>query len=239
MALGRKFPIFRIPIAHYLINETCYTNAAYSLSTGLAEIIPVLTIPLTITDMIVLSKNQAFLVYKLGLTLGFSTRWQDYIAEFGGVLGSGFMWRQIARSLIGLVPLWGIIPKVGVAYAGTYVVGNVVLQWYITGRHLSKKQMQELYYRSLHQGKETARRILSRMPKIRFPRLKLPRLKLRRLQRPSVRLPRLPSFSSRKKRQAKAMVASQECPECGRLSAEDAVLCQYCGFTFGEILLQE
>ena len=142
LGLGRFFPLFRIPIAHYLINDTCFSNAAYALSTGLAEIVAVLDIPITIADSIILTKSQAFLVYKLGLALGYSTRWQDYIAEFGGVLGGGFVWRQIARSLVGLIPVWGIIPKTGIAYAGTYVVGNVVLQWYLTGKQISGKQMQ-------------------------------------------------------------------------------------------------
>ena len=149
LGLGRFFPLFRIPIAHYLINDTCFSNAAYAMSTGLAEIVAVLDIPITIADSIILTKSQAFLVYKLGLALGYSTRWQDYIAEFGGVLGGGFVWRQIARSLVGLIPVWGIIPKTGIAYAGTYVVGNVVLQWYLTGKQVSGKQMQQLYAQAL------------------------------------------------------------------------------------------
>ena len=137
LTLGRFFPFFRAPIARYMINDTCVTNAAYSLSTGMAEIIPFLGIPLVLTDMVILTKNQLFMVYKLGLTFGFSTRWQDYVGEFGSVLGSGFVWRQIARSLVGLIPVWGIAPKTAIAYAGTYVIGNAVLQWYLTGRHLS------------------------------------------------------------------------------------------------------
>ena len=76
-------------IAHQLINETCFSNAVYSLTTGVAEVVPIFDIPLNITDMVVLTKAQAFLVYKLGLTLGFSTRWQDYLGEFGSVVGGG------------------------------------------------------------------------------------------------------------------------------------------------------
>mgnify|MGYP001145749764 CR=1 FL=1 len=107
LALARQFPIFRVTVAHQVINEACLSNTAYSISTGLAEIVPVLDLPLNVTDMIVLTKSQAFLAYKLGLALGFSTRWQDYLAEFGSVIGGGFLWRQLARSLIGLIPGWG------------------------------------------------------------------------------------------------------------------------------------
>lgn len=168
IALGRQFPLFRLTIARQLINETCLSNAAYSFSTGLAEIVPVLDLPLNMTDMVVLTKTQAFLAYKLGLLLGFSTRWQDYVKELGSVIGTGFLWRQLARGLIGLIPAWGIVPKVAVAYSGTYVVGNAVLGWYLTGRKLSPKQMRALYSQSLTRGKEYARKLAGRIPK---PRL--------------------------------------------------------------------
>ncbi len=168
IALGRQFPLFRLPVARQLINEACFSNAAYSFSTGLAEIVPVLDLPLNMTDMVVLTKSQAFLAYKLGLLLGFSTRWQDYVTEFGSVIGTGFLWRQIARSLIGLVPGWGIVPKVAIAYAGTYVVGNAILGWYLTGKNLSPKQMRALYGQALNRGKEYARSLVARVP---HPRL--------------------------------------------------------------------
>jgi uncharacterized protein (DUF697 family) len=210
LGLGRFFPLFRLPIARYLINETCFSNAAYSLSTGLAEIVAVLDIPITIADSIILTKSQAFLVYKLGLALGYSTRWQDYIAEFGGVLGGGFVWRQIARSLIGLIPIWGIIPKTGIAYAGTYVVGNVVLQWYLTGKHISGKQMQQLYAQARERGKSLAGSLLRRIPH--------PRLQFRLPKRPARLLP--------------APRKAQLCASCGKTSAKDASFCQYCGTPF-------
>jgi uncharacterized protein (DUF697 family) len=168
IALGRQFPLFRLTIARQLINETCLSNAAYSFSTGLAEIVPVLDLPLNVTDLVVLTKSQAFLAYKLGLLLGFSTRWQDYVTEFGSVIGSGFVWRQIARSLIGLIPAWGIIPKVAVAYSGTYVVGNAILGWYLTGRKLSPKQMRALSMQAFTRGKEYANKLGQKIPRPRI-----------------------------------------------------------------------
>jgi len=225
LGLGRYFPLFRLGISHNLINETSFSNAAYSMSTGLAEIVAVLDIPITIADSIIITKAQAFLVYKLGLALGYSTHWQDYIAEFGGVLGSGFVWRQIARSLVGLIPVWGILPKTAISYAGTYVVGNVVLQWYLTGKHLSKAQMQQIYAQALASGKVLAKNLAAKLPRPRF-HLHLPKLKLALPGRKPRALP-APSRrqSSRKK---------QVCPKCARASAPDAIFCQYCGTSFSE-----
>jgi uncharacterized protein (DUF697 family) len=206
LALGRNFPLFRVRIARDLISETCFSNAAYALSTGLAEVVPVLDLPLNLADMVVLTKSQAFLVYKLGLELGFSTRWQDYMTEFGGVLGGGFIWRQVARQLIGLIPAWGIVPKVAISYAGTYVVGNVVLQWYLTGRHVDNRQVRQLYAQAFAHGKLLAQNMIKKLPR--------------------------PQRGSRPPKALPAPKKKLVCAQCGKTSARDAQFCQYCGTPF-------
>jgi uncharacterized protein (DUF697 family) len=203
LALGRQFPLFRGPIARQLINDASFSNAAYALSTGIAEVVPIFDIPLNVADMVVLTKTQAFLVYKLGLTLGLSTRWQDYVTEFGGVLGGGFLWRQLARQLVGLIPAWGIVPKIAVSYAGTYVVGSVVLQWYLTGRQVTRQQMRQLYSQAFAKGKSLAGDLIQKMPRPRLVR--------------------------RKHKALPAPEQVQICPVCGKVSAGDAQFCQYCG----------
>jgi uncharacterized protein (DUF697 family) len=214
LPLGRLYPLFRVPIAYKLISDTSFSNAAYALSTGFAETVPVLDIPLNITDMIVLTKAQAFLVYRLGLAVGFSTHWQDYLTEFGSVIGGGFLWRQVARQLVGLIPIWGIVPKVAVAYAGTYVVGHVVLRWYLTGRHITPKQMRQLYRQSFRQGQKVARELIAKVPR---PRLG----KRERIE--------VSSISSTQGQSQSSQDDFQVCPECGKSSAADAGFCQYCG----------
>jgi len=212
MALGRDFPLFRHAAATYLINDACLSNAAYSLTTGLAQIIPVFDIPLTVTDMIVLSKTQAFLAYKLGLTVGFSTNWQDYLKEFGGVLGGGFLLRQLARSLVGLIPVWGILPKVAISYAGTYVVGHTILQWYLTGRHLSKGQMRDLYRRAFLRGKTATRPLLKKRSEGGEGKQRA---------------------SKTRKRALAVGEETKNCPTCGESNRIQANFCQNCGYVFG------
>jgi uncharacterized protein (DUF697 family) len=220
LALGRLFPLFRIPIAHQLINDACLSNSAYAFSTGLAEVVPVLDLPLNVTDMIVLTKAQAFLVYRLGLLLGFTTRWQDYIGEFGSVIGGGFLWRQLARSLVGLIPVWGIIPKVAVSFAGTYVVGHTVLQWYLTGRHVSRQQLNALYRQALAHGKQTAHSLAGRLPRLR---------RKKKIELPEPASTRLLPEPSPEQAAIQQTPIPRTCPGCGKISAEDAVFCQYCG----------
>jgi len=209
LALARQFPLFRDQVSRQLISEGCLTNATYAFSTGLAEIVPGLNIPLNVADVVVLTKNQAFLAYRLGLALGLSTRWQDYLTEFGGVLGSGFFWRQVARQLIGLIPAWGILPKVAIAYAGTYVVGRVILQWYLTGKKLTPQQMRQLYAEAFYKGKAWARAMLEKVPKPQLIKRKPP---LRELPLP-----------------VDPFEMGRACPNCGKNNAQEARFCQYCG----------
>jgi uncharacterized protein (DUF697 family) len=205
LALGRQVPGLRPAVAHKLINDTSFSNAAYSLSTGLAEIVPILDIPLNIADILVLTKAQALLVYRLGLALGLPTDWRYYTAELGGVVGGGFLWRQIARGLVGLIPVWGLLPKVAVAYAGTYTVGQVVLRWYHTGRQVSRKELRQMYRQSFEQGKVIAGELVSRVPR--------PRLSLRRRNKSPAALPE----------------GRLACPHCGVDNEPDARFCKSCG----------
>lgn len=234
LALGRRFPLLREPIARELIQQTCLTNVTYSVGTGLAEIIPILDIPLNIADIVVLTKAQALLVYKLGLALGLPKDWQYYLGEFGGVIGTGFLWRQIARSLVGLIPVWGIVPKVAVAYSGTYVVGHTVLAWYLTGRHITRKQLGEMSRQAFEQGKTMAQNILRKAPKIKRPRLGWGKKKP----------PALPEQTSESDPILTGELVTPDmvptptsiaCPQCGTQNDLDAAFCKRCGERLQEI----
>ena len=209
MALGRRFPLLRETAARKLISETSTANAAYSFSTGLAEIIPGLSVPLNVADMIVLTKAQALLVYKLGLTLGLSPDWQYYITEFSGVIGSGFLWRQVARSLVGLIPAWGIIPKVAVAYSGTFTVGQAVLHWYLTGKHATRRMLRGFMQEALVRGRSIGRNLRARLP--------AGRGKKEALLEAGAVTPMVPSPDAR------------ICTRCSTVNDKDARFCKNCG----------
>ena len=182
--------------------------------------VPVLDLPLNIADIAVLTKGQALLVYKMGLALGLPIDWQYYVTEFGGVIGGGFLWRQIARSLIGLIPAWGIIPKVAIAYSGTYVVGQVVLQWYLTGRHISREQMRELSRQAFDQGKAVAASLASLVPRPQLPRPRLPQL-LR------------PRLWHRRPKEITLTLQGPICKNCNTQNDLDASFCKHCGQPLG------
>ena len=204
LSLARHWPLFRTAVARKLIGDTSISSATYAFSTGLAEVIPAFDIPFNVADVVILTKNQALMVYKLGLALGLSTRWQDHVAELGGVVGAGFLWRQIARQLVGLIPVWGILPKVAVAYAGTYALGEAIIRWYQTGHKVSGRGMRELYADALAQGRLVAQNLFERAPRPSLPPVKLPAL-----PRPKGRVKFV-------------------CPNCGKNNPSDAKFCAYC-----------
>ncbi|HEY3382349.1 MAG TPA: hypothetical protein VGK32_11310 [Vicinamibacterales bacterium] len=159
LALAREFPLLRRKIVDALIDETARTNAGYAFSTGLAEVVPLLNIPLNIGDVIVLTKNQLMMSYRIALASGKRGQARDLIGEIIGVLGGGLLFRQIARQLVGLLPVIGIVPKVAVAYGGTWAIGRAVLLWATQGDKLTTARLRELSREGLTRGRAVARRM--------------------------------------------------------------------------------
>ena len=48
---------------------------------------------------------------------------------------------QVARQLVGLIPVVGIAPKVAVAYGGTWAIGQAVVLWATTGQALTMESV--------------------------------------------------------------------------------------------------
>ena len=72
--------------------------------------------------------------YRLVLASGRDGEPKTLIGELLGVLGGGLLFRQMARQLVGLIPIAGIVPKVAIAYGGTWAVGRAVMFWVTEGR---------------------------------------------------------------------------------------------------------
>ena len=200
LAAARRLPLLRERYARDLIAEVAVSNALYALSTGLAEVVPILDLPLNVADVVVLTKNQAMMAYRLALAMGLEADWRQTVPDLAAVVGGGFLWRQVARQLVGLIPVWGLVPKVAVAYAGTYATGQAIYHWCATGRKLETEELKALYQQALAEGRKVASRLIEQAK--REDRLRLPRPRLRRGRR---------------------------CPSCGERNPRDALFCAYCG----------
>jgi len=162
IVLARHLPMLREPVSRKLIEDTCFINAAYSLASGLAEMNILLTVPFNVADMVVLTKNQTLMAYKIALAFDLPSDWRQTIPKLTAVVGTGFLWRIIARQLVGLVPVVGVVPKVAVAYAGTYAIGQAIYRWCANNEKVSPQTLRAMYSKALVRGREVARSILSR-----------------------------------------------------------------------------
>ena len=162
LAAARSLPGLRAIYARDLIGGTSLTNATYSLASGLPEQIPLISIPFAAADIIVLTKNQALMVYRLALAYGAPPEFQARIREVLPVIGGAFLWRQAARSLIGLIPIWGLLPKVAIAYAGTYTTGVAAWRWFESGEIASTDQLKRISQEAMAIGRARAAEIISR-----------------------------------------------------------------------------
>ena len=96
-----------------------------------------LTAPLNLGDMVVLTKNQLMMCYRLALAAGRDEEPKAMMTEIIGVLGSGVLFRQAARQLVGLIPIAGLLPKVAISYAGTYAIGKAMVGWTTEGKQVT------------------------------------------------------------------------------------------------------
>jgi uncharacterized protein (DUF697 family) len=162
VALARSFPPLRHAVSMALVEKTAKANATYAFTTGLAESVPLLTAPLAVGDMVVLTKNQLLMSYRIALAHGRNGTPQALISEIVGVLGGGLLMRQAARQLVGLIPVFGLIPKVAVAFGGTWAVGRAMIAWAGEGREVAASALKRYSREGRDRGTIAARALYAR-----------------------------------------------------------------------------
>jgi uncharacterized protein (DUF697 family) len=160
LALARQLPALRPAVFEATIDETSKANASYALTTGFAEVVPLLTVPLNLGDMIVLTKNQLVMSYRLVLAAGRDGEPRAMIGEILGVLGGGLIFRQLARQLVGFIPVVGLPSKVAIAYGGTWAIGHAIVLWATEGREVSQDLVRQLSNEGLQRGRAVAARLI-------------------------------------------------------------------------------
>lgn len=163
LAVAAALPVFRQVVAEAIVDETSKANASFAVTTGLAETIPVLTAPLNIGDMIVLTKNQLIMGYKIALASGRNDDPHSMITEILGVIGGGFLFRQVARQLVGLIPVVGLVPKVAIAYAGTFAMGRALTAWALGGVAVTAESLARYTTEGLDKGKLIAGQLIGQV----------------------------------------------------------------------------
>ncbi len=154
LALGRSFPLLRQPAAMHVISTTARVNGQFALASNLPALIPVVGGVLAAgADTIVLTKNQLMMIYKLAAIhdRDLDNRFRIY-QEMLPVVGAGMFWRTVARDLAAMIPFAaGSVPKVAIAFAGTFAAGMAANVYYVEGKRVSRGRMRDFYNRALRE----------------------------------------------------------------------------------------
>ncbi len=145
-SLGRHFPLLQLPAVRAIVDDTSKANAQFALVSNIPAVIPVVGgIVAAGADFIVLTKNQVMMVFKIAAV---HERQLDnqfkLMRELAPVVGTGFLWRTVAREAVSFLPLAaGTIPKVAIAYVGTVVMGRAADYFYRFGKKPTSDQLRE------------------------------------------------------------------------------------------------
>lgn len=157
LAIARRLPPFRPYVSQQLISEASRANAEFALMSNLPAVVPVVgNLVAASADLLVLTKNQMLLVFKLAAAHGaeiHSSR--KILTEMVPVVGASFFWRSLARELAALLPAGiGAIPKTTIAYTGTYAAGRSAQYYYSTGRKPNSEIINTFYQEALERVRD-------------------------------------------------------------------------------------
>jgi uncharacterized protein (DUF697 family) len=159
VAFGRHYPAFRPAVISRVITDSSTANAQFALVANIPALIPLVGGFLSAgADMILLTKNQLMMVYKIAAASGRSLdNQQAILKEMTPVVGAGFLWRTLAREATSFLPFAaGTVPKVAIAYTGTFALGRAADLFYRFGKAPTEEQRAEFYAQ--------AREMLAKLP---------------------------------------------------------------------------
>ncbi|HUP28424.1 MAG TPA: GTPase [Chloroflexia bacterium] len=142
VALGRELPAVRRSAARRAVRNSAMLNTAVG-----AEPVPFLDIP-------VLLAMQAKMLLRIAAIYGepFSA---NNAKELIGTIAGGLAFRYLAQQGAKLVPVGGWAVAGGIAALGTWAIGNVAIEYFESGKRLTRKQMRDMYKTILKRDKGT------------------------------------------------------------------------------------
>lgn len=114
LAFAANFPFCR----KAKVGELVHSCAAQNAAVGAITLIPGADLP-------IMCANQTRLALDMAAAFG-RPLCVERLAELGAVLGAGFVYRQLARTLVGLAPVLGWAIKGGIGYFGTVTTGGAL-----------------------------------------------------------------------------------------------------------------
>jgi small GTP-binding protein len=136
LVIGRELPAYRRNAAQRIIRNA----TLISLAAGLE--------PFPLVDIPILLGNQIRLVLRLAALYGEpvdSANTTRYLRELVAVMAGGLGLRYLAEQAAKMVPFGGDFISGAIAGAGTWAMGQVVQEYYESGKNISPQRLQMLY----------------------------------------------------------------------------------------------
>jgi hypothetical protein len=166
LPLARQFYPFRKPAAHQVIRAVAKENALFCLATALPDVVPFLSwVPWAVgefgSDAAFLTMNQIRMAFLLAALSDRAPGYREQRSEIGSIVAGAFGWRALARELVGKIPFGGgLIPKAGIAWAGTFAVGLSLERLYRLGYGFTRAERRAVYEEAYDHGREIAGMLL-------------------------------------------------------------------------------
>jgi small GTP-binding protein len=136
LVIGRELPTYRRSAAQRIIRNATLVSLAAGLE------------PFPLVDIPILLGNQIRLVLRMAALYGEPIDAADttqHLRELIAVLAGGLGLRYLAEQVAKAVPFGGDFISGAIAGAGTWAMGQVVLEYYEGGKKISPQRMRMLY----------------------------------------------------------------------------------------------
>lgn len=145
VALGRELPPLRHSAAKRVVRQAAMLNTAVG-----AEPIPFIDIPVLLT-------TQARMVLRIAAIYG-EPLTDRHAKELISTIAGGLAFRYLAQQGAKLVPVGGWAVAAGIAAVGTWSIGHVAIDYFESGKSLTRNQMRDMYKKLLKRDTTTLER---------------------------------------------------------------------------------
>jgi len=168
LSLARRFPGLREAVGQRVIKEAATANAQFAMLSALPAVVPIIG-PLlsaaSVSDMLMLTKNQAMMLFRLAAIYKLPLDVRARSRDLAPLLANAFGWRALARELLGVVPGGvGLVVRGSIAYAGTMALGKALHRYYVTGHLPTRAQINRFYKEAYASAKEIVREMARSLP---------------------------------------------------------------------------
>jgi uncharacterized protein (DUF697 family) len=161
LPMARMLPGLRDLAAEQVIREVSIVNAEFAALSTISQSIPIVApwFPIVAgADIVLLTKNQALMMFRLAAIYGESLDVKSRLREVAPVVGGALGWRTLARELAGALPgALGLPLRAGIAFSGTYAAGRAAQMVFDQGRRPTREEMLRIY----EEGRDLAKEVVA------------------------------------------------------------------------------